>query len=90
MKKVECFKCEQCNDIYETEGECKACEESHAGYDNLEVIECLHESQTSNYGYPERIRLVIKDRSGSMCEYLRVSEGSVEDFEPLYKAIDDL
>jgi len=90
MKKVECFKCDHCHDIYETEGECKACEESHAGYDDLEIYDVRHEPQSTMYGYPEIIHVCIKSRSGSAAAYVKEREGSIEGFDLLNKAIDDL
>jgi len=90
MKKVNCFKCEHCGDIYEKEDEALSCEEFHAGNDDLEIVDCYHTAQGTHYGFPESIQIVIKDKSGWMAEYRKEREGSVEDFDSYRKAIDDL
>lgn len=88
MKKINCFQCEECNEIYETQDECFSCENSHVGMDKLNVIHAKHEYDASRYGFPEMMLVEITDYSGVLAEYQKVREGSIEEFEEYYKAID--
>lgn len=90
MKKLECFQCELCNEIYAQQDECLSCEKSHVDMTKLKIVEVKHVFDSSRWGFPYKLRLVISDYSGCMAEYRKIEEGSVEDFEPFIKAIDDL
>ncbi len=88
MKNINCFQCEECNEIYEKKDECLSCEKSHVGMDKLNVIHAKHEFDSSQFGFPVKMLVEITNYSGSLAEYSLVREGSVEEFKDYYKAID--
>ncbi len=90
MKNIECFKCEECNEIYEKKDEALSCEKSHVDMGKLKIIQAKHVFDESRYGYPEIILVEITDYSGCYAEYSKIREGSVEEFRPYFRAIDTL
>ncbi len=90
MKNIDCFQCEQCNEIYEKKDECLSCENSHVDMDKLKITHAKYIYEESQNGFPEMMLVAITDYSGVLAEYRKVSEGSVEEFDEYYKAIDSI
>jgi hypothetical protein len=87
MNKIECYECELCGQIFEQDGDAEGCEEAHNKAEDLNVIEVWFNKSEPDDRFPDYIRLEIKDFSGCMAEYRKVTEGSVEGFEPMHKGV---
>lgn len=80
MEKVECYRCDICESIYQDSDEAVSCEKTHSANDDLGIVDTVHRKEFSRYGFPETITLEIKNYSGCLAEYSFVREGPVEDF----------
>lgn len=89
MKEIKCFKCDLCGDVYEKKGECQSCEEYHADYSRLKIIDAVYCNSAEVEKFPQKIIVEISDYSGTLAEYCVSKVDSVEAFEPLTRAIDD-
>ena len=92
MEKVTCYKCSDCEELYETEEEAVECEGYHTGYEQLQIVDAKHlfiNPGTYEYGYPQHIRIEIKGKSGSMAQYSLKIQGAVEAFAAWRKPIGD-
>lgn len=88
MKKVPCYQCELCNEIYPNPKDAEDCEKAHLAQDTLSVVDCSYEIN-SVYGFPQKLLVESKGHSGALAEYRKMNEGPVEAYEPYRKSIDD-
>jgi hypothetical protein len=87
MKKVQCYKCELCEEVYEVEQEAISCEKTHVEFKKLSVIDAKYTKDQTN-GFPDLLLIEIDGYSGVLAEYVVRKIDSVEGFEPYHKPID--
>jgi len=82
--------CDLCEEVYQTLSDQLNCEASQTFKEDLEIVAAGYRNSNDydGYGYPKKILIENKKKSGSAAEYLLFKEGSVEDFEPYRKGVE--
>jgi len=81
MKRIEYYRCEICGADYKKKEYAISCETGHAIDGHLNIIHSRHTPDFSRYGFPEKIILEIKGKSGCLAEYDLLREGPMEEFD---------